>query len=89
MGDEAHVNQAAHAEGNLDTRMLQNRLVNLALDWEVAALTIDSQRYKAQAAFERESLRETANTYRKCISELSEIISACPAFACRKPSYVH
>jgi hypothetical protein len=73
----------------LDAKLLQNKLVSLALDWEVAALTLDAQRYKAHAATERESLRETANTYRKCVSELSEIISACSAFACRKPSFVN
>ena len=61
--------------GEMDTRVLRSRLVNLTLDWELAALTMDAQRYKSHEQIERESLRDTANTYRKCVAELSEILA--------------
>jgi len=66
----------------LHQRVLRNKLLNLTLDWELAALTLDSQRYKAAACTERESLRDTANTYRKCVSELTEILSGSSMIAC-------
>ncbi len=68
---------------DLETRVLRNRLVNLTLDWELAALTLDAQRYKANGPLEKESLRDSANTYRKCIAELSEILSASPVLAAK------
>ena len=61
--------------GEINTRVLRSKLVNLTLDWELAALTMDAQRYKAHEQIERESLRDTANTYRKCVAELSEILA--------------
>ena len=61
--------------GDINTRVLRSKLVNLTLDWELAALTMDAQRYKAHEQIERESLRDTANTYRKCVAELSEILA--------------
>ena len=61
--------------GEISTRVLRSKLVNLTLDWELAALTMDAQRYKAHEQIERESLRDTANTYRKCVAELSEILA--------------
>ena len=61
--------------GEMDTRVLRSKLVSLTLDWELAALTMDAQRYKAHEQIERESLRDTANTYRKCVAELSEILA--------------
>ena len=67
-----------HRQGEIETRVLRSRLVNLTLDWELAALTMDAQRYKAHEQIERESLRDSANTYRKCVAELSEIISHSP-----------
>ncbi len=71
---------AEPAKGNesnpVEARMLRSRLVNLTLDWELAALALDARRYRAMAADERESLRDSATVYRKCISELSALISA-------------
>jgi hypothetical protein len=61
--------------GEMNTRVLRSKLVNLTLDWELAALTMDAQRYKTHEQIERESLRDTANTYRKCVAELSEILA--------------
>jgi hypothetical protein len=61
--------------GEIEARVLRSKLVNLTLDWELTALTIDTQRYKTQEQIERESLRDTANTYRKCVAELSEILA--------------
>ena len=66
---------AGDRRGEIETRVLRSKLVNLTLDWELAALTIDTQRYKSQEQIERESLRDTANTYRKCVAELSEILA--------------
>lgn len=69
--------------GGLDARTIRNRLVNLKLEWEVAALTLDTQRYLAHDEKERESLRCSANTYRKCVAELSIIIASTSAAACK------
>ena len=71
----------AERKGDLEIRVLRNRLVNLTLDWELAALTLDAQRYKASGPMEKESLRDSANTYRKCIAELSEVLSGSPVLA--------
>jgi hypothetical protein len=61
---------------DLETRVMRNRLVNLSLDWELTALTLDAQRYKScGTAVERESLRDSANTYGKCVAELAELLS--------------
>lgn len=62
-------------KGDIEARVLRSRLVNLTLDWELAALTIDAQRYKSHAQIDRESLRDTAITYRKCVAELSEVLA--------------
>lgn len=70
-------------KSDLETRVLRNKLVNLTLDWELAALTMDAQRYKANAPLERESLRDSANTYRKCIAELTDILSNSSVLACK------
>ena len=69
------VASVAACSGEMNTRALRSKLVNLTLDWELAALTKDAQRYKSHEQIERESLRETANTYRKCVAELSEILA--------------
>jgi|RhiMethySRZTD1v2_1073278.scaffolds.fasta_scaffold5145685_1 hypothetical protein len=61
---------------------LRSRLVNLTLDWEVAAMTLDAQRYKTTTTLERESFRDSANIYRKCISEVTEILTAAPSLDC-------
>jgi hypothetical protein len=68
---------------DLEARVLRNKLINLTLDWELAALTLDAQRYKANETLERESLRDSAIAYRKCISELSEVLSGNPMLACK------
>ena len=39
--------------GDINTRVLRSKLVNLTLDWELAALTMDAQRYKAHEQIER------------------------------------
>jgi hypothetical protein len=67
----------------IENRVLRSKLVNLILDWELAALTMDAQRYKSHAQMERESLRDAANTYRKCVAELNEIIAHSPAQAAK------
>jgi len=64
-----------YRSGEMETRVLRSKLVNLTLEWELAALTMDTQRYKSHEQIERESLRDTANTYRKCVAELSEILA--------------
>ncbi|HTG45681.1 MAG TPA: hypothetical protein VK633_14255 [Verrucomicrobiae bacterium] len=67
----------------LDVRVLRNKLINLTLDWELAAHTLDSQRYKMQASLDRESLRDSSIAYRKCIAELTEILSGSSTLACK------
>jgi hypothetical protein len=57
-----------------DKRALRSRLINLTIGWELAALSLDAQRYRSQLPSERESLRENANVYRKCVAELSEVL---------------
>jgi hypothetical protein len=74
---------ARMADGKERKHDLRNQLVNLTMDWELAALTLDAQRYKTQGPLEKESLRDTANTYRKCIAELSEILSCSPMLAAK------
>jgi hypothetical protein len=68
---------------DLETRVLRNKLVNLTLDWELAALALDAQRYKTSGPLERESLRDSANTYRKCVAELSGLLSNSSVLACK------
>jgi len=68
---------------DVSARVLRSRLVNLTLDWELAALTLDAQRYRANGNIERESLREKAIAYRKCIAELTEVLSASSLLACK------
>ena len=67
----------------VENRVLRNKLVNLTLDWELAALTMDAQRYKSHGQVERESLRDSANTYRKCVAELNEVLSHSSFLACK------
>ena len=78
---DARSAENAERKDGLEIRVLRNRLVNLTLDWELAALTMDAQRYKASGPMEKESLRDSANTYRKCIAELSEVLSGSPVLA--------
>jgi hypothetical protein len=80
---DSRVGQGEDRKNELETRVLRNRLVNLTLDWELAALTLDAQRYKASGPLEKESLRDSANTYRKCIAELSDILSGSPVLAAK------
>jgi hypothetical protein len=81
--DSVRVRGEEGQKNDLEARVLRNKLVNLTLDWELAALTLDAQRYKSHATMERESLRDSATTYRKCISELSEILTGSSILACR------
>jgi hypothetical protein len=67
---------SGHDRKDVQKGVLRNKLVNLTLDWEFAAMTLDSQRYKSQTPLERESLRDSANIYRKCISEVTEVLIA-------------
>ena len=78
---DARMAVGENRKNELEARVLRNRLVNLTLDWELAALTMDAQRYKTHGPLEKESLRDSANTYRKCVAELSEILSASPMLA--------
>jgi len=78
---DSRATENSERKGDLEIRVLRNRLVNLTLDWELAALTLDAQRYKANGPMEKESLRDSANTYRKCIAELSEVLSGSPVLA--------
>jgi len=75
-GDVAAEPSKGTESNYVEARMLRSRLVNLTLDWELTALSLDARRYRALAADERESLRDNATVYRKCISELSAILSA-------------
>ena len=59
---------------DLEAGGLRAKLTTLALNWEIAALTLDSHRYKADTVAERESLRDSAMVYRKCITELAQIL---------------
>jgi len=75
-GDVAAEPSKGTESNYVEARMLRSRLVNLTLDWELTALALDARRYRAVAAGERESLRDSATAYRKCISELTQLISA-------------
>jgi hypothetical protein len=81
---ETDVLAAGHEKtGDIEARVLRSRLVNLTLDWELAALILDAQRYKSHGQIERESLRDCANTYRKCVAELNDAISRSSVHACK------
>jgi hypothetical protein len=66
---------------NLDVRVLRNQLINLTLDWELEALALDAQRYRAPGAVERENLRDSAIAYRKCIAKLTELLNSSTVLA--------
>jgi hypothetical protein len=68
---------------DVDLRVLRNQLINLTLDWELEALALDAQRYRSQASTERESLRDSAQTYRKCIAKLTELLNSSLALAAK------
>jgi hypothetical protein len=67
---------------DIEAKVLRSRLVNLTLDWELAALALDAKRYRASLS-ERESLRDSATAYRKCIAELTEVLSHSSLLACK------
>ena len=67
--------EAKERKAELETGALRKKLVNLALDWELAALTLDGQGYKPETCSDGESLRASAVVYRKCIAELTEALS--------------
>jgi len=60
---------------DVEAKVFQSRLLNLTLNWELTALALDARRYRAENAAERESLRDSATVYRKCMAGLSEVIS--------------
>lgn len=66
-----------------ELRALKNKLVSLMLDWELEALSLDAQRYRAAQAEERDNLRESALAYRKCITKLTELLSNSTMPACK------
>jgi hypothetical protein len=70
-------------KSDIETRVLRSRLVNLTLDWELRSLSMDAQRYKLLDQTERESLRDIADTYRKCVAELSEALARCHSPCCK------
>ncbi|MGV3773396.1 MAG: hypothetical protein ACO1QB_10880 [Verrucomicrobiales bacterium] len=59
----------------LTEMFLRTKLVKLALDWELKAIELDAARYRTVGSVERENLRETALTYRKCIADLSTLMN--------------
>ena len=65
-------------------RILRNKLLNITLDWELTALTIDARRYKTISQTERESLRHSANTYRRCVAELNKILTSTASATCNR-----
>jgi hypothetical protein len=70
-------------EDDVEARVLRSQLVNLTLDWELAALALDAQRYRTSGFGERESLRDSATAYRKCIAELTRVLSRSALLACK------
>jgi hypothetical protein len=66
----------------LEIRVLRNKLINLTLDWELEALSLDAQRYRAIRLEDRENLRESALAYRKCITKLTELLQSSPILSC-------
>jgi hypothetical protein len=67
----------------LEIRVLRNKLINLTLDWELEALSLDAQRYRAIRLEDRENFRESALAYRKCITKLTELLNSSPVLSCR------
>ena len=66
---------AEEREAKLEAGVLRKRLIHLTLDWDQAARTLDEYGYKAETSSERESLRERATVYRKCIAEITEVLA--------------
>lgn len=67
--------EAKERKTELEAGALRKKLINLTLDWELAALTLDDQGYKTDTCSDSESLRASAVVYRKCIAELTEILA--------------
>lgn len=74
--------EANRVSSKKQARFLREKLVRLTLDWESAALTLVTERYKSQTTLERESLSDSANTYRKCIAEVTELLASAPNMDC-------
>jgi hypothetical protein len=74
--------QADRKDG-LEARVLRGQLVSLTLDWELAALALDAQRYRVPDCEERENLRDSAAAYRKCIAELTQVLAGSSLLACK------
>jgi hypothetical protein len=56
-----------------ENRMLRSRLKNLTLSWELKALAFEAQEHTKLNA-ENVILKERVSVYRKCISEVTEIL---------------
>jgi hypothetical protein len=78
-------NSGAREDGanDVELRVLRNKLINLMLDWELEALSLDAQRYRAIRPEDRENLRESALAYRKCITKLTELLNSSSVLACK------
>ena len=70
------------AKSDMELRVLRNRLLDLTLNWELEALSLDAQRYRAERMEERENLRESALAYRKCVHKLTALLKSGP-FSCQ------
>jgi len=75
--------QAGAQKTDVEVKMLRSKLVTLTQEWELSALALDAQRYQAPEATERESLSDSATTYRKCIWELTEVLSSSFSWVCK------
>ena len=82
-GREFGFTSQTHTPHDVEAQVLRSRLVNLTLDWELAALALDAQRYRTNTTLERESLRDSATAYRKCIAALTEVLSRSSLLACK------
>lgn len=68
--------RAPETQTNVEIRFLRSRIINLTLDWELEALSLDAQRYRTSGAEKREQLRDCALAYRKCIAKLTELLDS-------------
>jgi hypothetical protein len=75
----------AGAQSNWEVRLLRNQLMNLTLGWELEALALDAKRYRAVGSEQKESLRDSALAYRKCIAKVTELLNSGSISACKSP----
>lgn len=72
----APIGASSAGANEVEVSVLRSKLTNLTLDWELAALNLDARRFRTTNPAERESLRDSAQAYRKCVAELTEVLSA-------------